>query len=96
MRSCIAGPVPRYGTWVTSTPIATLSKTQLTCVAEPPPAEPYCIRAWLALAYAVNSDSVLAGKSLRVTSTFEFSTNTATGAKSLTASYGGFLVSSWL
>src|SRR3954468_12301829 len=38
------------GTWVTSTPIATLSRTQLTCVAEPPPADPYCIRAWLALA----------------------------------------------
>jgi hypothetical protein len=74
-------------------PIAALSSTQVMCVAEPAPADPNCILLWLALAYATKSGSVSAGKSFRVTSTLEFSTNTATGAKSVIALYGGFLVS---
>ena len=36
----MAGPVPRYGTWVMWVPMATSSTTQARWVAEPVPAEP--------------------------------------------------------
>mgnify|MGYP001142274159 CR=1 FL=1 len=52
------------------------------CVAEPPPAEPYCIFAAFAFTAATNSGIVLAGKSLRRMSTLVFSSTTPTGANS--------------
>ena len=46
----MAGALPRYGTWVMLSPLAALSRTQESCTAEPAPAEPYFMLAWLALA----------------------------------------------
>ena len=48
IRSVIAGPRPRYGTWVTFTPSMALSRMQLTCEAEPAPAEANWILSWFA------------------------------------------------
>src|SRR5262245_6192330 len=46
IRSCIAGPPPRYGTWVTLIPIAALSSMQSRWPVDPAPAEAICILAW--------------------------------------------------
>ena len=46
MMSCIAGPPPRYGTWVTLTPMAALSNWQSIMPVEPAPAEATFSVAW--------------------------------------------------
>jgi hypothetical protein len=67
------------------TPIAAVSPAQARWTEEPTPAEPYCIFAWFAFAWAMNSCRFFAGKSLRATNTIGLSAISATGAKSVTA-----------
>ena len=73
-------------------PAAALSNAQARCVVEPTPAEPYCSLAAFSLAYAMNSGSVLAGKSLPAISTRGCSATSPTGAKSEDGIVGQLLI----
>src|SRR6202166_4029931 len=84
MRWVSAGAAPRYGTWSMSTPAIILNNSPANCGVVPLPTDAMLILPGLALAYAMNSGTVLAGTEGCTTITMGTSVTPQTGAMSRT------------
>src|SRR5215471_20111958 len=82
IRSVSAGAVPRYGTWTRLMPVIILSNSPDRCGDVPTPPEAKLILPGLALAWAMNSATLLAGTAGCTSMTFANRINPATGALS--------------
>ena len=86
--ACVAGAPPLNGMCTTSVPVSTLNSSPARWPALPLLPEPNASLPGLALAYAMNSFTLLTGDDALTTSTLGVTAISVIGAKSFTASYG--------
>ena len=83
IRSFMAGPAPRYGTWVISMPAMRLNSSPLRCGEAPMPVEAKVTLPRLALASSMNSRTERAGDEFDTSIAFEITVSSDTGARSV-------------
>ena len=90
----MAGPAPRYGTWVISTLAMVLNSSPVRCAVEPTPCEAKLILPGCFLASSISSLTLFAGTDGLTISTIGVCANSAIGTKSRLGSNGSPLVNS--
>jgi hypothetical protein len=87
-KSCIPGPLPRYGTNWKRVPVAFWKKTPATCDAPPAPAVA-CVAVWgRAFSHAIKSIKSFGGRVFFPITSSGWAATNDTGSKSFCGSYG--------